>query len=228
MKLCALIKVVKFCVVFFSFFFPHLEWLTCRQVLNIMVILGFMLNYALRVNLTMAIVEMVEDPKQNKEHSIAAMTVNDTQHETINGLSSASHTLALPLDNRTFHNATENVSDLFAYRWKTGPRLSLRRYNTREELHLVVVLRSYSDFMQLTAGVVNMLANLAFLLHCRCWCCCCCLLRLLLRASVNNRTNRKKSDRMLIIISTQRHKTREQDKQEQKRWTEMKRKNPIV
>ncbi|XP_041982200.1 sialin [Aricia agestis] len=33
--------------------------LTCVQVLNIMVLLGFMLNYSLRVNLTIAIVEMV-------------------------------------------------------------------------------------------------------------------------------------------------------------------------
>ncbi|XP_043275458.1 sialin [Venturia canescens] len=33
--------------------------LSCRQVLNIMVILGFMLNYMLRVNLTIAIVAMV-------------------------------------------------------------------------------------------------------------------------------------------------------------------------
>ncbi|XP_063625718.1 sialin isoform X1 [Cydia splendana] len=33
--------------------------LTCVQVLNIMVLLGFMLNYALRVNLTIAIVEMI-------------------------------------------------------------------------------------------------------------------------------------------------------------------------
>ncbi|CAK9810498.1 Putative inorganic phosphate cotransporter [Anthophora plagiata] len=35
------------------------DWLTCRQVLNIMVILGFMLNYMLRVNMTIAIVSMV-------------------------------------------------------------------------------------------------------------------------------------------------------------------------
>ncbi|KYN18228.1 Sialin [Trachymyrmex cornetzi] len=33
--------------------------LTCSQVLNIMVILGFMLNYMLRINLTIAIVSMV-------------------------------------------------------------------------------------------------------------------------------------------------------------------------
>ncbi|XP_014482728.1 PREDICTED: putative inorganic phosphate cotransporter [Dinoponera quadriceps] len=36
-----------------------LDRLSCRQVLNIMVILGFMLNYMLRVNLTIAIVSMV-------------------------------------------------------------------------------------------------------------------------------------------------------------------------
>ncbi|GLH02449.1 Putative inorganic phosphate cotransporter-like protein [Gryllus bimaculatus] len=33
--------------------------LTCRQVLNFMVLLGFMFNYMLRVNLTIAIVAMV-------------------------------------------------------------------------------------------------------------------------------------------------------------------------
>ncbi|XP_011136640.1 sialin isoform X1 [Harpegnathos saltator] len=36
-----------------------LDRLNCRQVLSIMVILGFMLNYMLRVNLTIAIVSMV-------------------------------------------------------------------------------------------------------------------------------------------------------------------------
>uniref|UniRef100_A0AAG5D7W2 Major facilitator superfamily (MFS) profile domain-containing protein n=1 Tax=Anopheles atroparvus TaxID=41427 RepID=A0AAG5D7W2_ANOAO len=35
-------------------------WVTCRQVLNIMVIFGFMLNYALRVNFTIAIVAMTK------------------------------------------------------------------------------------------------------------------------------------------------------------------------
>lgn len=39
------------------------DFITCRQVLNIMVILGFMLNYALRVNLTIAIVAMVTTAK---------------------------------------------------------------------------------------------------------------------------------------------------------------------
>lgn len=36
--------------------------MTCRQVLNFMVILGFMFNYMLRVNLTIAIVDMVVQP----------------------------------------------------------------------------------------------------------------------------------------------------------------------
>lgn len=42
--------------------------LSCRQVLNIMVILGFMLNYMLRVNLTIAIVSMVM-PSNSSGHS---------------------------------------------------------------------------------------------------------------------------------------------------------------
>lgn len=41
--------------------------LTCRQVLNILVILGFMLNYMLRVNLTIAIVSMVI-PRNESSH----------------------------------------------------------------------------------------------------------------------------------------------------------------
>jgi len=43
--------------------------LSCRQVLNIMVILGFMLNYMLRVNLTIAIVSMVVPSNGSNEHS---------------------------------------------------------------------------------------------------------------------------------------------------------------
>lgn len=41
------------------------DFLTCRQILNIMVILGFMFNYMLRVNLTIAIVDMVETNTTN-------------------------------------------------------------------------------------------------------------------------------------------------------------------
>lgn len=38
-----------------------IDFLTCRQVLNIMVILGFMFNYMLRVNMAIAIVAMIKD-----------------------------------------------------------------------------------------------------------------------------------------------------------------------
>ncbi|XP_076756009.1 putative inorganic phosphate cotransporter [Xylocopa sonorina] len=44
------------------------DWLTCGRVLNVMVILGFMLNYMLRVNLTIAIVSMVV-PSNESAHS---------------------------------------------------------------------------------------------------------------------------------------------------------------
>ncbi|KAK9296824.1 hypothetical protein QLX08_009237 [Tetragonisca angustula] len=46
-----------------------LDSLTCRQVLNIMVILGFMLNYMLRVNMTIAIVSMVMPSNDTSPHS---------------------------------------------------------------------------------------------------------------------------------------------------------------
>lgn len=54
--------------------------LTCVQVLNIMVLLGFMLNYALRVNLTIAIVEMIYDQKDNL--TAVANITNGTHHVT--------------------------------------------------------------------------------------------------------------------------------------------------
>ncbi|CAG9138783.1 unnamed protein product, partial [Plutella xylostella] len=59
--------------------------LTCVQVLNIMVLLGFMLNYALRVNLTIAIVEMIYDARDNATAAVNVTNVTDvfnnvTQH----------------------------------------------------------------------------------------------------------------------------------------------------
>ncbi|CAB3230190.1 unnamed protein product [Arctia plantaginis] len=65
--------------------------LTCVQVLNIMVLLGFMLNYALRVNLTIAIVEM---------------TYNQTQ---------------IADTNQTIHNVTEHPEHIeqTRYNWNT-------------------------------------------------------------------------------------------------------------
>lgn len=70
------------------------EWISCRQVLNIMVIFGFMLNYALRVNLTIAIVDMAEDVKTTSPvTNVTALIINDTLHvdasETITALASA-------------------------------------------------------------------------------------------------------------------------------------------
>ncbi|XP_011704679.1 PREDICTED: putative inorganic phosphate cotransporter [Wasmannia auropunctata] len=51
--------------------------LSCRQVLNIMVILGFMLNYMLRINLTIAIVSMVIPSNSSGQHSHSNGSVVD-------------------------------------------------------------------------------------------------------------------------------------------------------
>lgn len=47
-------------------FFAGRWFTTCTGILNIMVILGFMFNYMLRVNLTIAIVDMVVDVNKTK------------------------------------------------------------------------------------------------------------------------------------------------------------------
>ncbi|XP_053986969.1 putative inorganic phosphate cotransporter isoform X1 [Hylaeus volcanicus] len=60
------------------------EWLTCRQVLNIMVILGFMLNYMLRVNLTIAIVTMVIPSNVTSHPSGLHASTDCYSHETAN------------------------------------------------------------------------------------------------------------------------------------------------
>lgn len=60
-----------------SIFF-YTEWLTCRFVLNIMVILGFMLNYALRVNLTIALVDMLSNSTAGTAVSETLGTLNET------------------------------------------------------------------------------------------------------------------------------------------------------
>nr|CAH7752685.1 unnamed protein product [Callosobruchus chinensis] len=54
------------------------DFLSCRQVLNIMVILGFMFNYMLRVNLTIAIVDMIESPSNNSSGSNSSSITNTT------------------------------------------------------------------------------------------------------------------------------------------------------
>lgn len=50
------------------------DWIECRQVLNIMVLVGFMFNYMLRVNLTIAIVAMV---KTNSTGNASAVNATD-------------------------------------------------------------------------------------------------------------------------------------------------------
>lgn len=56
---CVILYTSLSLLIFFFFYITLSDWISCRQVLNLMVIFGFMLNYALRVNLTIAIVAMV-------------------------------------------------------------------------------------------------------------------------------------------------------------------------
>lgn len=58
-----------------------LDILTCKQVLNIMVIFGFMLNYMLRVNMTIAIVSMVIPSKDSSHLSSYNRTNECFDHE---------------------------------------------------------------------------------------------------------------------------------------------------
>lgn len=64
--------------------------LSCRQVLNIMVIFGFMINYMLRVNLTIAMVAMVY-PNTSKSHS----------NTTLENIYSLNNTGSIPKINST-------------------------------------------------------------------------------------------------------------------------------
>ncbi|XP_055298408.1 sialin isoform X2 [Sitodiplosis mosellana] len=95
-----------------------------------MVILGFMLNYALRVNLTIAIVAMVDEPKGTSTHvsnSTSPLTINDTYSYKTHAkeeLTSASHTLLTtaapePFQNTTDKPATAKASDGFKFKWNT-------------------------------------------------------------------------------------------------------------
>nr|XP_022917118.1 sialin [Onthophagus taurus] len=55
-----------------------LEKISCRQVLNIMVIIGFMINYMLRVNITIAITAMVPSPTTNVTNNTDNATMEPT------------------------------------------------------------------------------------------------------------------------------------------------------
>lgn len=88
--------------------------ISCRQVLNIMVILGFMLNYALRVNLTIAIVAMVTPVvtllKSNATEVAEALTGNATS-------STSSPPLASAEDNHFAWDAYEQNIILGSFFW---------------------------------------------------------------------------------------------------------------
>lgn len=79
-----------------------------------MVIMGFMLNYALRVNLTIAIVAMVEEPASKAAPIKTIAIQNDTyfQHShPTDELSSAAHTLPISTAPEPFQNITDKVSN---------------------------------------------------------------------------------------------------------------------
>lgn len=76
-----------------------------------------MLNYALRVNLTIAIVAMVDDPKGTSTHKAnltsSPLTINDTYSYKTHPneeLTSASHTLLTTTTPEPFQNTTDKVS----------------------------------------------------------------------------------------------------------------------
>lgn len=86
--------------------------LSCRQVLNIMVILGFMLNYMLRVNLTIAIVAMVI-PSNDTSHSNLIVASKDYA-----GLQLATSTV-IPIDNATIIGDVIPIDDTTNYNNET-------------------------------------------------------------------------------------------------------------
>ncbi|EFA08738.2 sialin [Tribolium castaneum] len=61
------------------------DWLTCTQVLNIMVILGFMFNYMLRVNMTIAVVDMVKKNDTNTTSTSTRFDWSEAQKNDILG-----------------------------------------------------------------------------------------------------------------------------------------------
>ncbi|XP_015433654.1 PREDICTED: putative inorganic phosphate cotransporter [Dufourea novaeangliae] len=100
-----------------------LDRLTCRQVLNIMVILGFMFNYMLRVNLTIAIVSMVvpdNDPSHQNGFNYSSSGACGVHRGTVIGPGSLKHTtigetatVPIPVNssNRTSHRSSSPSMD---------------------------------------------------------------------------------------------------------------------
>ncbi|VVC33105.1 Major facilitator superfamily,Major facilitator superfamily domain [Cinara cedri] len=69
--------------------------MNCSRVLNCMVLIGFMVNYMLRVNFTIAIVDMVPNNKQNfsreQVNNISSSSLNDTIATTSKTYSNSSN-----------------------------------------------------------------------------------------------------------------------------------------
>lgn len=95
-----------------------------------MVILGFMLNYALRVNLTIAIVAMVEEPA-HKAQIKPIVTPNLTYTHSTEELSSAAHTLPISTTPEPFQNITDKVS--ISTTNKKGKKKLKRIYKHKQE-----------------------------------------------------------------------------------------------
>ncbi|XP_054268853.1 sialin-like [Macrosteles quadrilineatus] len=74
--------------------------LTCRQVLNMMVLFGFMVNYMLRVNMTIAIVDMVVPSNTTKDgvEVIHSECVAETPISNVTIDSEPLSTLSTPVD----------------------------------------------------------------------------------------------------------------------------------
>ncbi|XP_053690562.1 sialin [Sabethes cyaneus] len=82
-------------------------WLTCRQVLNIMVIFGFMLNYALRVNFTIAIVVMCK--------TLKSLTTNGTLGD--DGLAFGNETSAAALASASTTTEQSVIAEEDKFEW---------------------------------------------------------------------------------------------------------------
>lgn len=86
-------------------------------MLNIMVILGFMLNYALRVNLTIAIVAMVHDPADDHvtNHTLDNSTNLEHFATHIYDVNHTSNALEHSILNSTHDNYDNEVNNLILH-----------------------------------------------------------------------------------------------------------------
>nr|CAD7200279.1 unnamed protein product [Timema douglasi] len=87
-----------------------MDRITCKQVLNLMVILGFMFNYMLRVNLTIAIVAMVHPT--NKTDSSGHLLKHTSECSGL-GDSTGNNTIARVLDNDTLERTSEAQIEMY-------------------------------------------------------------------------------------------------------------------